>query len=111
MSFYYYGQNNSGGKFHLSDVVCVHMFIEAASREEADAKAEQLGIYFDGVDKDIDCSCCGDRWMRGEELQFPIFWSRGVTLQNVDEYAQQLIDSYGNTARIFYANGSMVEVS
>jgi hypothetical protein len=38
------------------------MFIEAHDEDHANSRAQRCGIYFDGVDKGIDCECCGDRW-------------------------------------------------
>jgi len=61
MPFYHYDQNNSGGVFKEP---ALNVFIEASSHEEADAIAEVNGLYFDGVDKNRDCPCCGDRWSR-----------------------------------------------
>lgn len=61
MPFYHYDQNNSGGAF---DEPALNVFIEASSDEEADTIAEANGIYFDGVEDDKDCPCCGDRWSR-----------------------------------------------
>ena len=29
--------------------------------------AEDIGLYFDGVEQGMDCSCCGDRWYRAWE--------------------------------------------
>jgi len=60
--FYTYDQNNSGGRFHIDDNVCEYVIIEAKSPEHANDRAKQIGIYFDGVSKGIDCGCCGDRW-------------------------------------------------
>lgn len=62
--FYYYNQNNSGGSFEHDPIAGLgyRVAIEALSEEEANLKAESIGIYFDGVEKDIDCECCGDRW-------------------------------------------------
>ena len=63
--FYIYDQNNSGGGFDRDDDVACTVIIEADSAEEADARAEDVGIYFDGTDDDgPDCPCCGDRWSR-----------------------------------------------
>jgi len=56
--FFEFRQNNSGGFFE--GPVCV--IIEARTADEADLIAEDNDIYFDGCDKGIDCSCCGDRW-------------------------------------------------
>lgn len=61
--FYTYDQNNSGGHFDVDDDVACNVIIEADSAEEADARAEEIGIYFDD-DYEIDCSCCGTRWSR-----------------------------------------------
>ena len=58
--FYEFYQNNSGGYFDTSVPLC--LWVEASSAEEACAIAEEHGVYFDGVDKGIDCECCGDRW-------------------------------------------------
>ena len=62
--FYTFGQNNSGGGFDVNDEVAHHVIIEAYSAEEANAKAQSLGIYFHGCDIGRDCPCCGDRWSR-----------------------------------------------
>jgi|688.fasta_scaffold224453_3 hypothetical protein len=61
MPFYHYDQNNSGGVFMEP---ALNVFIEASSHEEADTIAEANGLYFDGVDENMDCPCCGDRWSR-----------------------------------------------
>lgn len=61
MAFFEYRQNNSGGGFDIDESVgiSVLVIIEADSAEEANRKAEDIGLYFDG---DGDCSCCGNRW-------------------------------------------------
>lgn len=61
MSYYLYRQNNSGGNFHYDPKTGIskEVYVEAGNAQEADNRAERLGIYFDG---DGDCSCCGDRW-------------------------------------------------
>lgn len=65
--FYHYSQNNSGGSFDNDDRVCHHVIVEADSADEADVRAESIGLYFDGVERGLDCSCCGDRWYRAYE--------------------------------------------
>ena len=60
MKFYTYNQNNSGGAF--TDPA-KYVIIEADSPEEADERAEEHDLYFNGVDAGIDCKCCGDRWL------------------------------------------------
>lgn len=60
--FYTFHQNNSGGRFKIDDTVTTYVIIEADSASDANLRAEQVGIYFDGCYKEIDCDCCGDRW-------------------------------------------------
>jgi hypothetical protein len=60
--FYTFTQNNSAGYFVINDRVCHFVIIEADTAEQANDKAEDIGIYFNGVRAEIDCSCCGDRW-------------------------------------------------
>lgn len=62
--FFHYSQNNSGGTFTFDEAngITHHVVIEAIDANKANAKAEEIGIYFDGCDSGTDCSCCGDRW-------------------------------------------------
>lgn len=62
--FFEFDQNNSGGSFHIKDEYGIgpRVWIEARSSAEADRIAEEIGIYFNGVEMYHDCSCCGDRW-------------------------------------------------
>ena len=65
--FYTFIQNNSYGEFEMNSFVDQYVIIEADSAEEANKIGENIGdvgIYFDGVEKEIDCPCCGDRWGR-----------------------------------------------
>lgn len=66
--FYTFAQNNSGGQFILkNNKISEYVIIEADSDIEANKKAEDIGIYFDGCDKNIECDyCCGDRWYRAD---------------------------------------------
>ena len=59
--FYEYDQNNSGGGFIVNDDVTYNVIIEADSADEADRRAEEIGIYFDD-NYEVDCECCGTRW-------------------------------------------------
>ncbi len=61
--FYFY-QNNSGGIFDHEPEhgIGCGLFIEANDRDHAIARAEGIGLYFDGVAQGRDCDCCGDRW-------------------------------------------------
>lgn len=89
MSFYEFSQNNSGGSFHVDDKVCHRLFIEADNKCGAVDKAEELGCYWDGVSKGIDCPCCGDRW--DKDFIEPI---------RLDKYAEEgyCISVYGGTS-------------
>jgi hypothetical protein len=62
--FFEYSQNNSGGSFDIDDAKGIgpRVWIEARDAQEADSLAGRLGIYFDGCESGLDCSCCGDRW-------------------------------------------------
>lgn len=74
-------QNNSGGSFVTPEwtgpedlggvfnsmegyrTEAYDVWVMAESREEANRLAEQYAdVYFNGVDKGLDCDCCGDRW-------------------------------------------------
>jgi hypothetical protein len=59
--FYDYSQNNSGGSFVYEPErgISHWVIVEADSASEANARAERIGLYFDG---EGDCRCCGDRW-------------------------------------------------
>lgn len=61
MAIYSFRQNNSGGWFH---VPAITVYVHADTPEQANDRAEAYGLYFDGVDNDLDCDCCGDRWYR-----------------------------------------------
>ncbi len=65
--FYTFHQNNSGGSFVEDDNLKNMVIIEAADANEANEKAKNLGIYFDGVIDERDCDCCGDRWYPASE--------------------------------------------
>ena len=62
--WFHFCQNNSGGSFDIDDErgIGPQVWIEADDADHANYRAGRLGIYFDGVSKGRDCSCCGDRW-------------------------------------------------
>lgn len=64
--FFIFNQNNSGGSFRYSKEsgISRYVIIEAVDAEAAMNRAEDIGLYFDGVANDMDCECCGDRWHR-----------------------------------------------
>ena len=65
--FFTYRQNNSGGSFIENDKMGVFTIIEAANARDANRKAETIGMVFDGVAKEVDCECCGDRWREADD--------------------------------------------
>lgn len=64
--FYDFRQNNSGGSFVYDEErgLSVSVIIEAESADDANDRAERIGLYFNGVDEGCDCECCDDRWSR-----------------------------------------------
>lgn len=62
--FYTFRQNNSGGDFTVDRKAGIDKFVivEARDHLEANVFAEDLGLYWNGVARDMDCGCCGDRW-------------------------------------------------
>jgi hypothetical protein len=110
MAFYEWSQNNSGGTFYTDDKICHQIFIEADNYDEAEQKALDFGVYYNGVDDGYDCSCCGDRWVSGKEINLEKPW---IKEDNIEDYAQYLANNYGWTKpdiRIFYKSGEVKEV-
>jgi len=136
--FYMFDQNNSGGHFIVNDEVCHRVIIEADNKNEAIKKAEELGIYFNGCEEGIDCSCCGDRWYEPyDELTFPFEYGnikhmygesiedlqeiykviideeRNIFFNDIETYCQYLADKFGFTkpdARIYYKDETVKEI-
>ena len=63
-NYFEFRQNNSGGGWQTDHEAGVSevVFVQASNAEEANRRAEGVGLYFNGVSKGYDCSCCGDRW-------------------------------------------------
>ena len=62
--WYTYCQNNSGGCWKGP---AKFVIVEANNPEQADDRAELVGLYFDGVWNGRDCECCGDRWYEAHD--------------------------------------------
>jgi len=97
--FYDFRQNNSGGSFKVTDSVGHYVIIEADNAQEANEKAEQVGIYFDGCSTGKDCNCCGDRW-------YPQWDSDGseepsIYGENIEEYKNSIRYSVSDEEVIF----------
>lgn len=111
MTFYRFHQNNSGGMHIVDDRVTINVFIEADNDIEADAKAETVGIYFEGCDTGMDCECCGDRWYRSDDndsdnADTPTLY--GIPIENhspADEYWVKVGEPY---AHVYYKDGRKV---
>lgn len=113
--FYKVVQNNSGGYFVTDKDLCHRLYIEADSKEEAIKKAEELGCYWNGVRKGIDCPCCGDRWRECSEIDYDKLYDwYNTQLKDIEELAQFIANRYGGwtipDARIFYKNGKVTEI-
>lgn len=93
-NFYKFTQNPSCGMFDLSeeDKIGHFVFVEASDFRAANKKAEEIGLYFDGVDQDLDCDCCGDRWKAFSCEGIDVFDEKSVVkeikmLKNNDPHA------------------------
>ena len=66
--FYTFRQNNSFGRFDYDAGrgISVNVIVEADSVDDANSRAERIGLYFDGAG---DCTCCGNRWSAQYEWQ------------------------------------------
>jgi len=65
MAFFYYRQNNPGGKTYNNETVGAWVIVEHIDAERANDFARECTngqVYFDGCSNGIDCKCCGDRW-------------------------------------------------
>lgn len=116
--FYQFRQNNSGGSFTYDENngISVNVIIEANSVDEANMKAESIGLYFDGCDSGLDCECCGDRWYEqwhNEEGDLvPSVYDSPVNLSTMElddeepPYLMKWMEGYEGF--IHYSNGKMV---
>lgn len=87
--FFEYNQNNSGGSFDFDNNIGHFVIIEACGTDDADHRAEMVGIYFNGIDDGRDCDCCGDRWSRA--------WDDGTDTPEVyGKSIQQFMDNDKN---------------
>lgn len=106
--FYNFDQNNSGGSFVTNDKVCHYVIIEADNAKQANDKAENIGIYFNGAEDDIDCPCCDDRWYSqwdddaGEET--PMIY--GLQPSEYSDYFAKENEVY---CRVYYKDGVVKE--
>lgn len=116
-NWYKYRQNNSGGWFQIDNDVSIHVLIQAASTGEADIKAQDIGIYFNGCESGNDCDCCGNRWNGADWPvdEFSVYYWKErdrKVFNNVRDYAQAVADEsiWAEDGKpsviVYYADGS-----
>jgi hypothetical protein len=85
-----------------NDLNAINRAINKAKK--ANDKALELGIYFDGCYKDVDCSCCGDRWdevLETDGTDVPTFYSKEVKDWIEDERPSGYVHYLDGTVRKF----------
>lgn len=109
MGWYCFKQNNSHGYYDVTETLCQRLYIEEDYYPFVLIKAQELGCYWHGVARGIDCSCCGDRWN--------LYWQEPINLNkyngDIRAYAQKQVNDYCATspgARIFYKDGRVEEI-
>jgi hypothetical protein len=102
--FYEFNQINSGGWYQSNENVDELVIIEANSSDEANQIAENIGIYFNGVEKDIDCGCCGDRW-------YPCYSGDEVIIDGniIENYVKEKL--YKRNTIIHFKNGEKINLN
>lgn len=103
MSFYEFSQNNSGGQWDVDDKLCHRVIIEADTYGEAERMAKDLGVYFDGCDKGLDCNCCGDRWYSGNIIDLNRINDKG--------YEVSVFDRIGNPEKLWQTKYGKYEIA
>jgi hypothetical protein len=105
--WYCFDQNNSGGSFVIDQDVAQDVYIQAHSSEEAIGIAESVGIYFDGVEKEMDCECCGNRWSRYDaDDGYPVPTKYGENvLDGLDVVDEDPKDKDHPSFILYYYNG------
>jgi hypothetical protein len=108
--FFAFSQNNSGGSFthHPEAGIGYYVFIEARDAREANRKAEEIGIYFDGCDSGVDCGCCGDRWHEVCGAGDPVPSAYGTPVESTGAIKNQ--ERWGLKSYIHYMDGRIETV-
>lgn len=107
--FWHFSQNNSGGRFdfNIKSGITHHVVIEADNVNDANRRAEAIGIYFDGCDNDMDCPCCGDRWYKQSYFDKgdnePLVYSKPVSNYTSFRWMEE-----GKEICVHYKDGSKV---
>lgn len=122
LKLYRFRQNNSGGVFHFTDDLDVVVYVQASNEREANSRAEDLGIYFDGCRNGQDCDCCGDRWWPVDESDasstkeefieklswdaYGMMWSEKVAILHTVDNMRHIITKTGVKS---YRNNQLIE--
>lgn len=94
---YEFDQNNTGGSFDVDDKLCHRVYIEANDIEEAVSIAEGMGVYFNGCEEGLDCSCCGDRWYYPNEIDLEKpYTTTSYNKSSEDEAWRDILSTYKN---------------
>jgi len=103
MPFFHFDQNNSGGFLVEDDRVHCHVVIEAAHADEANVRAKQVGIYFNGCYTGEDCDCCGDRW-------YPAWQDQAKAVPSIYDtpVGEFKYKGYDRGAWVYYSDGRKV---
>ena len=97
MKFFHFRQNDSFGSFGLFKGPAKHVVVEAENASDANDRAENFGLYFDGCRNGLDCPCCGDRWSRQ--------WSDELGDDVPMVYGSPVLFNGENYVLVVYANG------
>lgn len=81
MGWWMFVQNNPGGVYKGPAMI---VMVNAETASQANDKAEDVGVYFDGVATHDDCACCGDRWDK-MYFGFPAFPEREAAEKCINE--------------------------
>ncbi|WP_435809569.1 DUF7296 family protein [Streptosporangium canum] len=104
--FFQFSQNNSGGSFvYDDDGTSVLVVVEADNATEANERAEDIGLYFDGS---VDCSCCGPRWNEawdGDGDDYPAYF--GTNLLETELWYWPWMTGGRAEGFIHYKNGNI----
>ena len=108
--FYEFTQNNSGGSFVADARVGYAVIIEASNLKEANSRAEDVGIYFNGCEDGLDCPCCGDRWhpAYGKGDKVPSHYGKPVEKTDDSFWGLWLVIHYKNGDRRYVTKGGKV---
>ena len=107
--FYEFHQNNSGGSFRPP---AINVIVEADSANDANRRAEDIGLYWYGADHDgPDCPCCGDRWYQqyqdsdGDDV--PSLYGKSVKGEETKSDLYEWLGGDTPWIKIYYKDGSV----